>query len=190
MSIRFIAEARKARSRRTVKMTPGGYLRFAAARREEQAKRATRCSCIPCSPLPAIVLLLSLVFVTSRHVLLVLANLPFALVGGVLARLRSAAARCRIGSLVGFVTLFGISTRNSIMLISHYEHLVEQEGAPWNLETAMRGAGERLVADPHDRARHRARRAAARHRQRRSRPRDRRPDGASSFSAGSSPPPR
>ena len=50
-----------------------------------------------------------------------------------------------IGSLVGFVTLFGISTRNSIMLISHYEHLVELEGAEWNLETVARGAGERLL---------------------------------------------
>ena len=43
------------------------------------------------------------------------------------------------------VTLFGISTRNSIMLISHYEHLVEKDGAPWSIETVARGAGERLV---------------------------------------------
>jgi len=43
------------------------------------------------------------------------------------------------------VTLFGISTRNSIMLISHYEHLVTVEGCTWNLETALRGATERLV---------------------------------------------
>ena len=49
-----------------------------------------------------------------------------------------------IGSLVGFVTLFGISTRNAVMLIAHYQHLVAVEGAPWNLETAMRGAEERL----------------------------------------------
>ena len=50
-----------------------------------------------------------------------------------------------LGSLVGFVTLFGITMRNSIMLISHYEHLVQSEGASWNLDTALRGAGERLV---------------------------------------------
>jgi Cu/Ag efflux pump CusA len=35
--------------------------------------------------------------------------------------------------------------RNSIMLISHYEHLVTREGCAWNAETAWRGAGERLV---------------------------------------------
>lgn len=46
---------------------------------------------------------------------------------------------------MGFVTLFGITTRNSIMMISHFEHLVQQEGMAWGLETAIRGASERLI---------------------------------------------
>ena len=50
-----------------------------------------------------------------------------------------------IGSLVGFVTLFGITMRNSIMMISHFNHLVTQENLPWNLETAWRGTSERLI---------------------------------------------
>jgi Cu/Ag efflux pump CusA len=50
-----------------------------------------------------------------------------------------------IGSLVGFVTLFGITTRNSIMMISHFEHLVSQEGMTWGPEAVMRGASERLM---------------------------------------------
>lgn len=49
-----------------------------------------------------------------------------------------------IGSLVGFVTLFGITLRNAIMLVSHYQHLVVDEGEEWNAETAIRGAQERL----------------------------------------------
>jgi Cu/Ag efflux pump CusA len=49
-----------------------------------------------------------------------------------------------LGSLVGFVTMFGITLRNSIKLVSHYQHLIEVEGLPWGLETAMRGAAERL----------------------------------------------
>jgi Cu/Ag efflux pump CusA len=50
-----------------------------------------------------------------------------------------------MGSLVGFVTLFGVTTRNAIMLLSHCEHLVTQDGLPWNLATATRAASERLV---------------------------------------------
>src|SRR5207247_10018926 len=82
----------------------------------------------------------------------VLANLPFALVGGILAVYLTMAfgeageGGLTIGSLVGFVTLFGITTRNSIMMISHFEHLVEQEGMPWGPEAAMRGGSDRLIA--------------------------------------------
>ena len=92
----------------------------------------------------AIVLLLSMVLTGSRSLLLVLANLPFALVGGVLAVFGTGGG-LSIGALVGFVTLFGISLRNSIMLLSHYEHLVTDEGMTWGPEAAMRGAQERLA---------------------------------------------
>jgi Cu/Ag efflux pump CusA len=50
-----------------------------------------------------------------------------------------------IGSLVGFVTLFGITTRNSIMMISHFEHLIREEGMTWGPDAALRGASERLI---------------------------------------------
>lgn len=88
--------------------------------------------------------LLSLVFQSMQNTLLVLANLPFALAGGVLAALVSGAS-LSLGSLVGFISLFGISARNSILLIAHYEQLVSDECLPWGLETAIRGATERLV---------------------------------------------
>jgi len=92
----------------------------------------------------AIVLLLAILFGTLRNVMLILANLPFALVGGVLAVFASGGL-LSIGSLVGFVTLFGITMRNSIMMISHFEHLVQEEGMTWGLEAAIRGASERLL---------------------------------------------
>jgi CzcA family heavy metal efflux pump len=92
----------------------------------------------------AIVLLLALVFRNVRNLLLVLANLPFALVGGVLAVFMTG-GWLSVGSLVGFVTLFGITMRNSIMMVSHFEHLVQAEGMRWGLEAALRGASERLV---------------------------------------------
>jgi CzcA family heavy metal efflux pump len=91
-----------------------------------------------------IILLLSVVMGNYRNLLLVLLNSPLALVGGVLVALLTG-GNLSLGSLVGFVTLFGITLRNSIMLISHYEHLVEVEGMNWGLETALRGASERLA---------------------------------------------
>jgi Cu/Ag efflux pump CusA len=75
--------------------------------------------------------------------LLTFANLPFALIGGVFAVMFTG-GWISLGSLVGFVTLFGITLRNSIMLVSHYQHLIDVEGKTWNLETAILGASERL----------------------------------------------
>ncbi|MFN8650841.1 MAG: efflux RND transporter permease subunit [Gemmatimonadales bacterium] len=90
-----------------------------------------------------ILLLLWLAFAEPGRLLLVVANLPFALVGGVVAVALSDRT-LSLGSLVGFVTLFGIATRNAVMLISHYEHLVVSEGRLWTRATALLGASERL----------------------------------------------
>ncbi len=91
-----------------------------------------------------IIILLSLVFENTRNMLLVLANVPFALAGGVLIAWLTGGS-LSIGSLVGFISLFGISTRNSILMISHYEELIHDEGLTWSPETAFRGATERLL---------------------------------------------
>ncbi|MDT8371505.1 MAG: efflux RND transporter permease subunit [Gammaproteobacteria bacterium] len=91
----------------------------------------------------AVLLLLYVALQSLRNMALVLINLPFSLVGGVIAVLVTNGV-LSIGSLVGFVTLFGITLRNSIMLVSHFHYLVVEEGLPWNAETAIRGAQERL----------------------------------------------
>jgi Cu/Ag efflux pump CusA len=90
-----------------------------------------------------IVMLLWVAFGEVSRLALVLANLPFALVGGVLA-VYATGGILSLGSLVGFVTLFGIATRNAVMLVSHYDHLVGAEGVRWGPEAAARGAMERL----------------------------------------------
>src|SRR5262249_36672169 len=77
-----------------------------------------------------IVLLLWLAFGSLRLLLLALVNLPFALVGGV-AAVYLAGGILDVGALVGFVTLFGITVRNGIMMVSHWQHLHEVEGLPW-----------------------------------------------------------
>ena len=91
----------------------------------------------------AVLLMLLIAFGSFQNLLITILNLPFALVGGVLAA-SMYGGWLSIGSLVGFVTLFGITLRNSIMLISHYQHLIENENLQWNLDTCVKGAKERL----------------------------------------------
>lgn len=91
-----------------------------------------------------VLLLLSVVTRFWRNLVLVVVNLPFALVGGVLAVLATGGV-LTLGSMVGFVTLFGITLRNSMMMLSHYQHLIEEEGMSWGLESAVKGATDRLV---------------------------------------------
>jgi CzcA family heavy metal efflux pump len=90
-----------------------------------------------------ILICLGMAFRQRVHVPLVLLNLPFALIGGI-AAIAISGIGLSIGSLVGLVTVFGISARNAILLLAHYEHLVEVEGAQWSSDTAWRGAAERL----------------------------------------------
>ncbi len=92
----------------------------------------------------AIVLLLWLAYGTLGRVALILVNLPFALVGGVLAVALTRGV-LDVGSLIGFVTLFGITTRNSMMMVSHWQHLHDEEAVPWGPELIFRGARERLA---------------------------------------------
>lgn len=125
-----------------VHLAPGDYVQFTGtAAAEAQSRR----DLLVYSALAAlgVVLLLSVVLMNWRNLLLVLVNMPFALVGGVLA-VFAGGGQLSLGAMVGFVTLFGITLRNSIMLISHYEHLVAVEGMTWNYETAIHGAAERL----------------------------------------------
>jgi len=90
-----------------------------------------------------IFLMLYIAFGRLRNLLLTFANLPFALIGGVVAAMFTG-GWISLGSLVGFVTLFGITLRNSIMMVSHYQHLIDEENCVWDLETCIRGASERL----------------------------------------------
>ncbi len=91
-----------------------------------------------------IVILLYIDLRRMRNLMLILANLPFALAGGILAVVFTGTT-LSIGAMVGFVTLFGITLRNSVMMITHYQHLVAREGMTWGSDAALRGASERLT---------------------------------------------
>ena len=137
----FVADAQQ-RVVRAVRLPPGVYLEWGG---QAEAQAQSRRDLMLDSMLAGVgvILLLSVVTGNRNNLLLVLANLPFALVGGVLAVFGTGGI-LTLGSLVGFVTLFGITLRNSIMMISHFEHLVLVEGRTWGLETAVAGAADRL----------------------------------------------
>lgn len=137
----FSTEVKRAIAGR-VKLSEGNYLVISG---EAEASIEARERLIFHSLLAGfgVFVLLYLAFNNLRNLGITFLNLPFALVGGVVAVL-SGGGWMTLGSLVGFVTLFGITLRNSIMLVSHYQYLVQEEGAPWNLDTMLRGAAERL----------------------------------------------
>lgn len=91
-----------------------------------------------------VLLLVWLEFRSGRITALVALSLPFALVGGV-AGVALTGGVLSLGSLVGFVTVIGISARNGIMLLSHYDHLRRVEGEAFGPALILRGAEERLV---------------------------------------------
>ncbi len=137
-----VADARKAIGEQ-VNLPRGMQIAYTgAAEAEAEAHRNLMMSST--LALVLVVILLWIVFRSGRNVALVMVNLPFALVGGIVA-LWLSGLPLSLGALVGMVTLFGVSTRNGIMMLSHYEHLVQSDGLPWNLETAIRGAGERMI---------------------------------------------
>jgi len=91
----------------------------------------------------AVLLILIWSFGDVRLGVLGFLTLPTALVGGLLAAYFNGDV-ISIGSLVGFLTVFGIAARNMILLISHYQHLEQYEGEAFGPHMALRGAKERL----------------------------------------------
>jgi Cu/Ag efflux pump CusA len=92
----------------------------------------------------AIFFVLMTAFGSTRDALLVMLNLPLALIGGVIG-VYVAGGVLSVASIVGFITLFGIATRNGIMLVTHIRHLQTHEDVGDFLTAVTRGATERLV---------------------------------------------
>jgi CzcA family heavy metal efflux pump len=91
-----------------------------------------------------IALLLHLVFGSARDAGIIMLNMPFALIGGVFGVWLTGGV-LNVASMIGFITVFGISTRNGIMLLTHIHHLQSVEGVTDFFEAVRRGALERLA---------------------------------------------
>lgn len=140
--VSFVKDAKR-KIDSSIKFAGGSYIEFGgtAAAQVKSREELIIYSIIAAA---GIILLLFIALKNLRNLFLVLSNLPFAFVGGIISILLTG-GQMSLGSMIGFITLFGITMRNSIMLISHYEHLVKFESKEWNLETAILGSSERLM---------------------------------------------
>lgn len=102
---------------------PSGYYVVYGGQFEAQEQATRQLLLLSVAALFGMLLLLTMAFRSMRAAILIMANLPLALIGGIWASLFFGGV-LSVGSLVGFITLFGISTRNGIMLVTHYSDLL------------------------------------------------------------------
>jgi CzcA family heavy metal efflux pump len=138
----FVDEAR-ARIAATVTLPAGYYIEFAGAA-EAQSTSERDLLLNSTIALTGIVLLLAVATRRASNLLLMAASVPFAFVGALLA-VFAVGGSLSLGSMVGFVALFGITLRNAILMLAHYEQLVRREGIEWGEAAAVRGAADRLA---------------------------------------------
>lgn len=120
---------------------PQGYFVEYGGQFESEAQATRTISLLSIISILGIYLLLYLEFGSLKTALLVMVNLPFALIGGVFTVLFTSGI-VSIASLVGFITLFGIATRNGILMVSHYQQLLS-EGKEF-MQAIKQGSMERL----------------------------------------------
>jgi Cu(I)/Ag(I) efflux system membrane protein CusA/SilA len=136
-----VVEDIRAQVSASVALPDGYYLEYGG--QFESAAEATRTiGLLSLLSFSAIFLLLFVELGTVRQALLVMVNLPLALVGGVFAVALTGGV-LNVATLVGFITLFGIAVRNGILMVSHYNHLLDVEKEDFRT-AVVRGSMERL----------------------------------------------
>lgn len=123
---------------------PAGAWYHIGGQFEQQQRAARRIGLLSLLSLLGMYGVLYAHFRSHALVLQVLLNVPLALVGAV-AALWISGQPLSVATTVGFITLCGIATRNTILMISHWRHLMEQEGLAFSAELVIRGAQDRLV---------------------------------------------
>ncbi|MBI4464373.1 MAG: efflux RND transporter permease subunit, partial [Acidobacteria bacterium] len=123
---------------------PRGYRIEYGGQFESEARAAQRLLWLGAVLVVGIFVLLFTAFRSIRDALIIMFNLPLALMGGAIGVFLSGGV-LSVASLIGFITVFGIATRNGIMLISHIRHLMKYEGVEDLYQAVIRGASERLA---------------------------------------------
>jgi Cu/Ag efflux pump CusA len=123
---------------------PAGYRVEYGGQFESGQSASRRLLALGVGVVAALFMLLVLAFGRARDALLIMLNLPLALIGGVAGVFLSGGV-LSVASMIGFITLFGIATRNGIMLVTHIRHLQETEGVANFRDAVERGAYERVV---------------------------------------------
>lgn len=139
--IRSVVNDIQSRVEASVELPEGYHIEYGGQFESEQAASRTL---LLTSLLSVIVifLLLYMQFRNATESLVILCNLPFALIGGVLV-LRFTSGEVSIPAIIGFISLFGIATRNGMLLITRYNNLREAEGMPLS-RAVMQGSIDRL----------------------------------------------
>jgi Cu/Ag efflux pump CusA len=141
--LRGVIDDIRAGIERGVKLPAGYHVEYGGQFESEQSA-SQRLLALGVLVIAALFMLLVLAFGRARDALLIMVNLPLALIGGV-AGVFLAGGVLNVATMIGFITLFGIATRNGIMLVSHIRHLMEAEGVTSLREAVIRGAEERLA---------------------------------------------
>ena len=128
----------------TIAALPAGYYVELGGEHEATASAGRRLLLLSMASLIGIFIMLYLDFRSVGLAATVMLSVPLAGVGGVAAVLLSG-GNVSLGTMVGFVTVFGIAVRNGILLISHYRHLQHDEAMSVNRQLIVRGASERLA---------------------------------------------
>jgi CzcA family heavy metal efflux pump len=126
-----------------VRLPPGYYVNIGGQFQSQQEASRT-IALLSLLSLAGMYAVLFAHFRSHALTLQVLLNIPLALIGSV-AAIWISGAPLSVATLVGFITLCGIATRNTILMISHYIHLVQHEGESFGPEMVVRGSLERLV---------------------------------------------
>ena len=133
----------QAKVKEELKLEEGYYLQW-GGQFESQQSASRLITLLSIFSFGGIFLVLYSHFKSSRIVLQIMLNIPLALIGSVVAVMLTGGV-FSIATMVGFITLTGIASRNGIMMISHYIHLVQHEGEEFGDKMIIRGSLERLV---------------------------------------------